>query len=127
MTSDAEKLLGKSSRSIRVAEQILENGELDFAASRAYYAMFYIAVALLREKGFRFKKHGGVHAAFAEQFIKTKLMDEKFHGWLVDAFDERIRGDYDIETVVDSAEVKLMITRAREFLQEAQRYLASQQ
>jgi uncharacterized protein (UPF0332 family) len=126
MKPATEKLLEKAARSIRAAERLLKDDDMDFATSRAYYAMLYVAEALLNERALRFKKHGGVHAAFAQQFIKTHQMDPKFHRWMVDAFDERIQGDYDVESAMDAEEVTAMIERAREFLQEAQRFLASQ-
>ena len=126
MKPETGKLLQKASRSIHAAERLLGEGDVDFASSRIYYALFYIAEALLNERELQFKKHGGVHSAFAEQFVKTKQMDPKFHRWLVDAFDERIQGDYEVESEVDSEDVTTMIRQAREFLQEAQRYLASQ-
>ncbi|MBI4314117.1 MAG: HEPN domain-containing protein [Candidatus Omnitrophica bacterium] len=123
MKPETEKLLQKSFRSIGAAERLLKEGDVDFAASRAYYALFYVAEALLNERDLQFKKHGGVHGAFAEHFIKTKQMDTKFHSWLVDAFDERIQGDYEVESQVDSAIVKTTIQQAQEFLQAAQQYL----
>jgi uncharacterized protein (UPF0332 family) len=43
-------LFEKAERSIRNAEKTMVDGDLDFAASRAYYAMFYVADALLGEK-----------------------------------------------------------------------------
>lgn len=76
MRPETQKLLNKASRSIRAAGRILQEGDVDFASSRAYCAMFYVAEALLNERGLRFKKHGGVHAAFTEQFVKTKQMDQ---------------------------------------------------
>ncbi len=124
MKPETEKLLQKASRSVRAAEKLLADGDVDFAASRAYYALFYVDEALLNEKDLQFKKHGGVHGAFAEHFIKTKQVDPKFHSWLVDAFDERIQGDYEVESEVDSAIVKITIQQAQEFLQAAQQYLA---
>ncbi len=125
MKLESEKLLNKASRSIRAAEKLLADRDIDFAASRAYYAMFYIAEALLNERELKFKKHGGVHSAFAEQFVKTKELDPKFHSWLADAFDERIQGDYNVESEVDSEAVTTMIQHAKEFLQEARRYLTT--
>lgn len=53
-------------------------------------------------------------------------MDSKFHRWIVDAFDERIQGDYDVGSAMDDEDITTMIGQAREFLQKAQRYLASQ-
>ncbi len=125
MKPATEKLLKKAFRSIRAAERLLREDDVDFAASRAYYAMLYVAEGLLNERALQFKKHGGVSAAFAEQFVKTQQMDPKFHRWLIDAFDERVQGDYDIESEVDAAAVTATIQQAREFLEAAQRYLNS--
>ena len=124
MKPDTQKLLKKAHRSIRAAEKLLAGDDIDFAASRAYYAVFYLAEALLLEKELQFKKHGGVHAAFAEHFVKTGLMDAKFHRWLIDAFDERIQGDYEIESELDGVAVKMLIERAYEFYKVAQSYLS---
>jgi uncharacterized protein (UPF0332 family) len=123
MKEETEKLLNKAARAIQAAEILLREGEVDFAAGRAYYAMFYVAEALLNEKGLRFRKHSGVHAAFGEQFAKSRLLDPKFHRWLLDAFDKRIQGDYDVEVGVTSEDVTEMIEQASEFLEEARRFL----
>ena len=78
--------------------------------------MFYVAEALLNEKDLQFSKHGGVHGAFGEHFIKTGLLDPKFHRWLLDAFDQRIEGDYGIEIVAIPQDVNELLNQAREFL-----------
>jgi uncharacterized protein (UPF0332 family) len=123
----AQKLLNKALRAIRAAETLLKGGDADFASGRAYYAMFYAAEALLNEKGLRFRKHGGVHGAFGEHFIKTGQMDSKYHQWLLDAFDKRVQGDYGVEAVVTDEEVVRMIEQAREFLQAARKNLGDMQ
>ncbi|MGH9433549.1 MAG: HEPN domain-containing protein [Terriglobia bacterium] len=123
MNADARKVLGKARRAIRAAEMLLQHDDVDFAAGRAYYAMFYIAEALLSEKGFRSRKHGGVHALFGEHFAKTGLMDAKFHRFLLDAFDRRLQADYGFDAVIGQAEVTRMIEQAREFLAEAEKFL----
>jgi uncharacterized protein (UPF0332 family) len=40
-----DQLLAKAGRSFEVAENLLEAGHPDFAASRAYYGSFYMAVS----------------------------------------------------------------------------------
>jgi uncharacterized protein (UPF0332 family) len=65
---ETRKLLDKSARAVRAARLLLENGETDFAAGRAYYAMFYAAEALLWEEGHRSSSHSGVHSLFGERF-----------------------------------------------------------
>ena len=92
---------------------------------RAYYALFYVAEALLNEEGQRFRKHGGVHAAFGRDFVKTGLFDAKYHRWLLAAFDDRITGDYGADANFTSDYVQQAIEQAREFLQEARRYLGT--
>ncbi len=123
MNTDTRKLLEKARRAIRAAETLLQQGDVDFAAGRAYYAMFYAAEALLIEKGLRSRKHGGVHALFGEQFTKPGLIDPKFHRFLLDAFDRRLQADYGFDTVIGKEEVNKMIAQAREFLDEAERFL----
>jgi uncharacterized protein (UPF0332 family) len=57
MKVETERLLDKAEHAIRAAEILLDADEGDFAAGRAYYAMFYVAEALLVERGRRFRKH----------------------------------------------------------------------
>jgi uncharacterized protein (UPF0332 family) len=120
---ETRKFLDKAARAVHAAKSLLGESDVDFAASRAYYAMFYAAEALLNEKSLRFRKHGGVHAAFGEQFVITGFLDSKFHRWLLDAFDKRIQGDYGVEAVLTREDVAQMIEQADEFLREAQRHL----
>ena len=50
-----------------------------FAASRAYYTMFYVAEALLLDHDLSFSKHSEVIAAFGQYFAKTGRVSTKFH------------------------------------------------
>jgi uncharacterized protein (UPF0332 family) len=120
---ETQKRLDKASRAIHAAEVLLEDGDADFAASRAYYAMFYTAEALLIERGLRFRKHSSVHAAFAQHFVRSGPLEPKFHRWLLDAFDKRLEADYGADIVVFREHAARMIEQAREFLREARRYL----
>jgi len=110
---------------LKAAEILIKAGDAEFAAGRAYYAMLHAAQALLREKGLQYRKHSGVHAAFGEHFAKTGVLDPKYHRWLLDAFDERLRGDYDFQAVFDIEGVSLWVEQAREFLAEVTNYLES--
>lgn len=64
--------------------------DLEFAAGRVYYAMFYAAEALVFEQGLSFSKRAGVHAAFGEHFAKPGWLDAKYHRCLLDAFAKRL-------------------------------------
>jgi uncharacterized protein (UPF0332 family) len=121
LKEQTRKLLDKSAHAIRAARLLLENDETDFAAGRAYYAMFYAAEALLCEEGRRSRSHSGVHSLFGEQFAKSGRLDPKFHRWLLDAFDQRLQGDYGFDaTTLTPAEVERTIEQAAEFLAAAE-------
>lgn len=123
MKEESRKLIDKAIRAIEAAEILLKAGSIDFAAGRAYYAMFFTAEALLLDKGLSYSKHSAVHASFGKLFSKAGLIDKKFHSWLLDAFDQRIIGDYGVEAVITQVDVEQMIKQAKEFLTAAQRFL----
>lgn len=126
MSLETDRLLDKAAHAIHSAQLLLQAGEGDFAAGRAYYAMFYTAEALLRQKELEFHKHSAVHAAYGLHFAKTKLLNPKFHVWLLNAFDRRLEGDYDIEPSMPPDVVAMGIERAQEFLDAAKQFLSTQ-
>ncbi|HHI67801.1 MAG TPA: HEPN domain-containing protein [Planctomycetes bacterium] len=126
MKEETRRLLQKAERALRAAETLARSGDAEFSSGRAYYAMLYTAQALLREMDLRYRKHSSIHAAFGKHFAKPELMDRKFHRWLLDAFDERLRGDYDTEVDIEPESAALWIERAREFILAARRYLEEQ-
>lgn len=123
MKEHSQKLLKKALDAIEVAEGILDMNKPEMAAGRAYYAMFYVAEALLYEKGLEFKTHGQVIGAYGKEFAKTKDLDPKYHRILRAGFDTRISGDYDVDTDISKQLVADMINDAKDFLNAAKRYL----
>ena len=125
MKEYSRKLLDKALDAIEAAQVLLDAGKSDISAGRAYYAMFYVAEALLNEKGLQFGKHGAVHAAFGEHYAKTRILDQKFHRWLLDSFDKRLEGDYGVEADIGIDVAADMINQAREFLEAARKHLGN--
>ena len=123
MKEHSRKLLSKALDSIEGAEGLLNMGKEELAAGRAYYAMFYVAEALLHEIDLQFNQHGQVIAAYGKHFAKTKELDPKYHRWLRGGFDTRISGDYDVDADISAQIAAEMIDQAREFLEAAQVYL----
>lgn len=123
MKEETRLLLAKAQRAIHTAQHLQDINDIEFAIGRAYYAMFYIAEALLNEKDLQFRKHGGVHGAFGEHFVKTGLFDPQYHRWLLTSFNRRIVSDYGIEVVFTTEEVQEAISQAREFLNAARTFL----
>jgi len=77
--SEFEALIQKATESLDAARSLLRDGYPDFATSRAYYAMFYVAEALLAIMGQSYRKHSAAisafgSAAFAVVRIPTNLL-----------------------------------------------------
>jgi len=123
MKPEVGELLDKARRSIKTAGKILKDGEVDFAGSRAYYAMFYVAEALLLERGLAFSSHSAIIANYGKEFAKTKLLNPKFHNYLIKSQDRRNIGDYAIGNHLTKEEVQEMLAWAKEFVKAAEDYL----
>lgn len=123
---EIDSIFQKAVQSITGAEVLLEKNLPGFSASRAYYAMFYIAEALLASRGLSFSKHSAVIAAFGQHFTKSGLVNSKFHEYLIQASADRNVGDYAFGNEIGAEEAELHIKRAREFLEAARQFSNTQ-
>jgi uncharacterized protein (UPF0332 family) len=126
MKESTQQLLFNAEETLHAADVLFKEEFLRDAVNRAYYSVFYVAEALLNEKDLRYSKHGTVHGAFAQHYIKTKIFEEKYHKLLTRSFRRRMLGDYDEVTRFTPEEVIEIIGQAGEFLKVAKNYLESQ-
>jgi uncharacterized protein (UPF0332 family) len=124
MKREVQALLQKARDSLRAAEVLYQEGFADFCASRAYYALFYAAEALLLDRDLTFSSHSAVIAAFGKEFAKTGLLDQKYHRYLLDAQDSRNVGDYGVGPGVTDSQAQKVLGWAREFITAAEQYLS---
>jgi uncharacterized protein (UPF0332 family) len=115
--------IDKAKESLAAAELLLSQGYGEFAASRAYYAMFYVAEALLASRGQSYSSHAAVQAAYGREFAKSGDLGARFHRWLLDAQDIRNVGDYGIGMKITGEQAGQVIVWAHEFLETAISYL----
>jgi uncharacterized protein (UPF0332 family) len=125
MTPEQGALLSKAHDSVRAAKLLSDAGLYDFAVSRAYYAMFYVAEAFLLGRGLTFSRHAGVIAAFGEHFAKIGIAPVELHRYLIEGQDKRNVGDYQIGPGLTNRQAAEQIARAEQFLHLAQRLLDS--
>ena len=123
MNPDVKALMEKARRSQRAAAKLFKDGDVDFAASRAYYSLFYTAEALLLSRGLSFSSHSAVIANFGKEFAKTGMLNPKFHHYLTESQDRRNIGDYSILAEVTREQVREMLSWAKEFNKAAEDYL----
>jgi uncharacterized protein (UPF0332 family) len=92
-TSRGSTFLERADNTLKQAEDNLNLRHYDVATSRAYYAMFYAASALLVSREISRSKHSGVHSAFGQYFVKRGLIEPEYSRMLVNAFNVRLDSD----------------------------------
>ena len=125
MTPEQEAYLSKAADSLRAERLLADEGLPGFAASRAYYAMFYVTEALLLSEGLSFSKHSAVISAFGQRFAKTERLPPGSHRRLIEAHEIRHAGDYDVEASVSPETAAEQIQHAEEFLEMGRRFLGA--
>ena len=124
MNEEMKALLKKAQDSIKGARILFDDELFGFAASRAYYAMFYLVNAILLTKEMSFSKHQAVVASFGQHFVKTKIFEQKFHQYLIEAFEQRQIGDYEPLEEITKETAQKSIDHALEFLKAVKDYLS---
>ncbi len=123
MTEDQKELLEMATESLAAARLLFVGGHPGFAASRAYYTMFYVAEAILEGEGLAFSKHSAVIAAFGQHFARTGRVPAEFHKSLREALDVRHSGDYGAPHSVPADKAEATIAHAQGFLELAERWI----
>ena len=116
MNEAQQKFLEKARKSLEVAKQINESGYHEFAVSRAYYSMFYLASAFLEGENLSYGKHSAIIAAFGQYFAKTEKVPPKYHRWLIEAEKMRKGADYNLDIDISQEDASTIISQAEEML-----------
>jgi uncharacterized protein (UPF0332 family) len=111
--------LERAEQSIQAAKDLAAKDYHDFAASRAYYAAFYAATALLLSEGVEMSKHSAVIASIHQRFVKTGRLAKERGRDLNRLFELRGVGDYGGPAHVSPDEAEQAIRAATDFLSAA--------
>lgn len=123
MTPDAEKLMEKAGQALVVIKELLTLNFYADAVSKAYYAMFYAAQALLLDSGIKRVKHSAVISALGQYFAKTGKLEPKYHKMIINAQQDREIADYDIYKIITQKLAEKRQTEAAEFVAEIRKLL----
>lgn len=116
-------LIKKAEKFLFTAEQALKIEDYDSCVSRCYYAMFFMAEAVLLTKDLSASSHKGVITLFGQYFVKTKVLDKELGKALNDAYDKRLVGDYGIGFIVSELQAMELLQTARNFVEILKDYL----
>ena len=109
--------LDSAQEMLRDARLLQENsGSPVSIVNRAYYSVFYPALALLVTADVEPNKHSGVLAKFDELFVRQGVFPKEMSTILHHAFDMRQAGDYQKSRVITEEQAVEVLTSAEEFL-----------
>jgi len=114
----------RAEKALKSAKLLEEDGELEDAASRAYYAMFHATRALLFSKGMHAKTHKGTISLLGEKIVKQGIMSEEYADMLRKAFDLRQKSDYEMCAEASVELVKEVIKNAEQFIERVKELVA---
>lgn len=92
--------------------------------NRAYYAMFYAALAILATIGHETSKHTGALALFDKHFIKTGVLPKEMSKFIHTAFDMRQTADYEDKVEFSEAKAREILEFAIQFVKTIEEKLA---
>ena len=108
----------KSDKAIQAAELLINNGLLESALNRIYYAIFYIVTALAEKNDFVTSKHSSLIGWFNKKFIyEEKVFKENIYKIYDKTYKFREKSDYDPlyhATIEDTNEI---LTEAKIFIE----------
>lgn len=124
MTEEIQNYIHKSQRYLQDCQLLhTQGGSPDSVVSRAYYAMFYVAKALLLSIDKDAHTHQGVIAAFGLHFVKTAIFSRELGRSFADMLNKRMTGDYDIDGTISEADAQECYQQALIFTETGINYL----
>ena len=120
---EAASLIERAKKYLKSSKMLLVDGDYESSVSRAYYAMFYSAEAVLLTKNLSFSSHRGVISAFGEYFVKTDIFLRDMGRELNRAFEKRQLGDYEYTFVISEGEAWEILDQDKHFVESVSLYL----
>jgi len=111
------RTLQKSTVALSDALRNFEDGSLDTALNRLYYAVFYSVLALAYKHDFATSKHATLMGWFNKKFVhEEKIFEATLYDTYEDAFEYRQRSDYNMFFTPEKETVERLLQRVREFV-----------
>ena len=111
--------LERASASLEAAELLARAGLHADAVSRAYYAMFHAASALVATIGRSARSHDGLRVLVADHFVRPGKLSPELGRALARTAGDRADADYNVAAVISREAADDDIGLARSFLDAA--------
>jgi uncharacterized protein (UPF0332 family) len=120
---EIQQYIKRSEDAIDTVKILIDHNKYSDAVSKAYYAMFYAASALLRTKNLDVSKHSGVISQFGLHFVKTGIIEKHHHKRFIKAFNDRDVADYRVmKEVIEQVAIQ-KLEDAKKFIESIKTFL----
>lgn len=116
------QLLQKARSALEAASRDIEAKAPDQAISRAYYATFHAATAILHEYDTHARTHTGIQHKFYQTFIEPDKLDVNLSRILVALFQSRQEADYTFEAGFTIENARDALKNAIHFVESIENY-----
>ena len=106
----------RATQSLGAALSCQRHGFYGDAVSRAYYAIFHAAKAILQVHGVSAGSHAGVKRLFGLHVVQAGLVEREWATYLGESSEARLTADYDVETELSKEDADEETERAKAFL-----------
>ena len=107
----------RSKETMLEARLMIDQGYLNGAINRLYYACYYIVSALLTKNGISAQTHGGTMQMLGLHFVVTKKLSPKISNIYSTLFEKRHSSDYEDFIYYDLETVEELFPLASEFIE----------
>ncbi|GAK61729.1 UPF0332 protein TM_1000 [Candidatus Vecturithrix granuli] len=127
MPEDRQQLIEHSrAKAYNIEQEIschIQNQQLFTAVNRIYYAIYYMLPALALKHEFSTSKHTQLIGWFNKHFVKTGKIDAVYTRYIQEAFEKRMKGDYDVLTTFSESEVRDLFEKMKHTLRAIEQLL----
>lgn len=115
--------LEQAEETYETAQLLIENQKYPSALNRIYYGMFYAVMALGIKYEFETSKHAQLLGWFNKKFVNKGLIDIKYGRMIRNAFEKRIKADYDTTPLPSEDAIESLFIDMRTFIDEVKRFI----
>ena len=123
MRNHAQAEMGRARKSLRAARLLCDDGLLEDAISRSYYAVLHAAKAALPAHDIVAESHAAVRRLFGRELIAPGRLDREWAAVLAHEQDQRIMADYDAQAHWEPANAGELVESAARFVDRGGRYI----
>jgi len=121
--SIAKAHMEKAIKRLRVAQKLLRDNEYEDAVSRAYYAMYHAAKAVLATMNVFPRTHEGVVSEFGKRFVLKETFPKELGKNLADAKAARETYEYGVTATTGKTEAETIVFNAQKFVKAIEKHL----